>query len=68
MDVHQLPVLENFTHDMCGSAQPVSAGSSGDLGNVFTITTEDWDSATRQLERFRINFKCFTCEAHAKYY
>jgi len=42
--------------------------SSGDLGNVFKITTEDWDLTTRQSERFRINCKCFTCEAHDKDY
>jgi hypothetical protein len=42
--------------------------SKGGLGNVFDNPTEDWDSTTRQSERFRINFKGFTCEAHDKDY
>ena len=42
--------------------------SSEGLGNVFEIPTEDWDSTTRQSERFRINCNGFTCEAHDKDY
>jgi len=49
------------------TAEPVSA-SNGGLGNVFEIRTEDWDSTTRQSERFRINRKGFTCEALDKDY